>query len=85
MRIPKRYLTLVPCVLASLVISQKLDKDYQDWQVEALENLDGEDRKLWTNAHPNDCPRIAIGHFESKIDLSYALLLVAYHELITSE
>jgi hypothetical protein len=61
-------------------VQSKLAKDYPDWQVETLENLDGEDRKLWTNAHPNDCPGIAIGHFESKIELSYALLLVSKSE-----
>ncbi len=58
-------------------VQSRLDKDYPDWQVEKLENLDDDDRKLWTNAHPNDCPGIAIGHFESKTELSYALLLVS--------
>jgi hypothetical protein len=68
-----------PCDASALPqeIQTKLDKNYPDWQPEKLENLDDEDRKLWTNAHPNDCPGIAIGHFESKNELSYALLLVS--------
>jgi len=68
-----------PCDASALPqeIQTKLDRNYPDWQPEKLENLDEEDRKLWTNAHPNDCPGIAIGHFESKNELSYALLLVS--------
>ncbi len=68
-----------PCDLSVLPeeIQTKLEKSYSDWQPERLEHLDAEDRKLWTNAHPNDCPGIAIGHFELKNELSYALLLVS--------
>ena len=58
-------------------IQTKLEKDYPDWQPERLEHLDSDNRKLWASAHPNDCPGIAIGHFESKSELSYALLLVS--------
>jgi hypothetical protein len=71
-----------PCDAAALPheIQAKLDKNYPDWQPEKLENLDEDDRKFWTEAHPNDCPGIAIGHFESKTELSYALLLVSKPE-----
>jgi hypothetical protein len=67
------------CDISSLPkeIQVKLEKNYPDWQPEKLENLDQEDRSLWTKAHPNDCPGIAVGHFESKDELSYALLLVS--------
>jgi len=58
-------------------IQTKLAKNYPDWQPEKLENLDEEDRGLWVKANPKDCPGIAIGHFESKAELSYALLLVS--------
>jgi hypothetical protein len=58
-------------------IQSKLEKNYPDWQPEKLENLYEDDRKFWIKAHPNDCPGIAIGHFESKTEPSYALLLVS--------
>lgn len=68
-----------PCHLSVLPkeIQAKLQKDYPDWQPERIENLYEDDRQLWTNTHPHDCPGIAIGHFESKTDVSYALLLVS--------
>jgi hypothetical protein len=68
-----------PCDTSTLPqeIQSKLEKNYPDWQPEKLENLDEDDRKFWIKAHPNDCPGIAIGHFESKTELSYALLLVS--------
>ena len=58
-------------------IQTKLEKNYPDWQPERIENLYKDDRRFWTEAHPNDCPGIAIGHFESKTELSYGLLLVS--------
>jgi hypothetical protein len=68
-----------PCDVSTLPqeIQTKLAKDYPDWQPEKLENLYEDDRQFWTKAHPNDCPGIAIGHFESKIEISYALLLIS--------
>ena len=68
-----------PCDLSVLPqeLRTKLTKEYPDWQPERLENLDEEDRGLWIKAHPTDCPGIAVGHFESKAELSYALLLVS--------
>jgi hypothetical protein len=68
-----------PCDISFLPseIQVKLEKNYPDWQPEKLENLDTEDRPYWTEAHPNDCPGVAVGHFESKDELSYALLLVS--------
>jgi hypothetical protein len=68
-----------PCDMSTLPqqIQSKLEKNYPDWQPEKLENLYDDDRKFWIKAHPNDCPGIAIGHFESKTEPSYALLLVS--------
>lgn len=67
-----------PCDISSLPreVQTKLAADYPDWQPEKLENLDHYSRAYWTKAHGKECPGIAIGHFESKTDLSYALLLV---------
>jgi hypothetical protein len=68
-----------PCDISILPreIQAKLEKNYPDWQPEKLKNLYEDDRHFWTEPHPNDCPGIAIGHFESKTELSYALLLVS--------
>lgn len=64
-----------PSVL-SPELRAELARDYSDWQPEKLENLSEHYRQLWLKNHPNDCPGIAIGHFESKSELSYALFLV---------
>jgi hypothetical protein len=71
-----------PCDISILPreIQTKLEKNYPDWQPEKLKNLYEDDRHFWTEAHPNDCPGIAIGHFESKTEFSYALLLVSKPE-----
>ena len=58
-------------------VRAKLDRDYADWQPERLEQLDEDDRVMWINAHPHDCPGIAVGHFESKAEVSFAFLLVS--------
>jgi hypothetical protein len=68
-----------PCDISVLPqeIQTKIAKDFPDWQIERLEHLDDEDRQLWVKAHPNECPGIAIGHFESKTELSFAVLLIS--------
>ena len=68
-----------PCDLSVLPqeIRTNLEKNYPDWQPERLEQLYVDDRQFWTEAHLRDCPGIAIGHFESKAELSYAFLLVS--------
>jgi|GEM_PF-1102657 hypothetical protein len=58
-------------------VRTELDKNYSDWQPERLEHLYDDDRELWIKAHPTDCPGIAIGHFESKSELAYAILLIS--------
>jgi hypothetical protein len=67
-----------PCDISLLPqeLQTKLTKEYPDWQPERLENLGELDRAYRTKAHPKDCPGIAIGHFESKPQLSFALFLV---------
>jgi len=58
-------------------IRTKLEKNYPDWLPERLEHLYDEDRQFWIKDHPNECPGIAIGHFESRRERSYALLLLS--------
>jgi hypothetical protein len=67
-----------PCDISVLPkeIQTTLEKSYPDWKPERLENLSQYYRRFWLKDHPNDCPGIAIGHFESKSELSYALFLV---------
>jgi hypothetical protein len=67
-----------PCDLSLLPreLQTELAKTYPDSQLERLENLSEYYRQSWLKEHPNDCPGIAIGHFESKSELSYALFLV---------
>jgi len=53
-----------------------LASDYGNWRVERLADLDADYQKAWTAKRPNNCPGIVAGHFETKDDLSYALLLI---------
>jgi hypothetical protein len=57
-------------------LQTELAKTYPDSQPEGLENLSEFYRQSWLKEHPHDCPGIAIGHFESKSELSYALFLI---------
>ncbi len=68
-----------PCDVSALPqeVQRKLEKNYPDWQPERLEHIYEDDRPLWIKVHPNECPGIAVGHFESKTELSYALLLIS--------
>ena len=68
-----------PCDPSALPqeLQAKLAKEYPDWQPQSLESLDKFSRAYWIKAHPKECPGIAIGHFESKTELSYALFLVS--------
>jgi hypothetical protein len=70
------------CDLSSLPqeVQAKLATNYSDWQPETPENLRKRDRAGWITEHPNSCPGIAIGHFESKTYLSYAFFLVSKPE-----
>jgi len=67
-----------PCDLSVLPqeLQAELAKTYPDSQPERLENLSEYYRQSWLKEHPTDCPGIAIGHFESKSELSYAAFLV---------
>jgi hypothetical protein len=53
-----------------------LASEYGSWRVETLVDLDADYQKAWMAKRPNDCPGIVPGHFESKGELSYGLLLI---------
>ena len=61
---------------AAAVLSTK----YADWRPKNLSDLAGDDKALWLQEYPEDCPGIAIGHFEEPDRLAYALLLVPKSE-----
>jgi hypothetical protein len=56
--------------------SELLKTKFPLWRAKQISDLEGYDRQLWLETHPKECPGIAIGHFESSDDLSYAALLV---------
>ena len=57
-----------------------LDRKYADGRLKDVSDLGADDQRLWVTAHPKDCPGIAIGHFETADQLSYAILLVPKSE-----
>lgn len=57
-------------------VNELLKSKFAGWRPERVADLEGDDQKLWLEAHPKECPGIAIGHFESADNLSYAVLLV---------
>lgn len=58
-----------------------LASKYADWRPKDVSDLGTDDKELWLNAHPKECPGIAVGHFEEADRLSYAVLLVPRLEL----
>lgn len=66
------------CPMASLPSGAQvvLDRQYADWRSKRVSDLGPDDKKIWSEAHPKDCPGIAIGHFEKADQLAYAVLLV---------
>jgi hypothetical protein len=58
-------------------LKQILAKKYLTWQAVKLSDLFEEQKQAWLESqyHRDRCPGIAIGHFESKTDLSHAIML----------
>jgi len=64
--------SVLPASLQELVGAK-----FSGWRPKQLSDMDQDDQKFWTEGpHAKDCPGIAVGHFESADDLSYAILLV---------
>ena len=57
-------------------VSRLLRAKFSQWRPERVSDLDGDDRRSWSDEHQKDCPGIAVGHFESTGKLSYAVVLV---------
>jgi len=67
-----------PCAHQKLpaAIAEQLKEKFGGWRFLNLSDLYADDQELWTQSHANECPGIAIGHFERPDDLAYAFLLV---------
>ena len=70
--------TAAPCDASALPapLVEVLKSKFAGWRLERLSDLDGDDQKLWREGHSKECPGIAVGHFESADNLSYAVLLL---------
>lgn len=54
-----------------------LNAKFSEWRPKQVSDMNPDDQQLWLTAvHGKECPGIAIGHFESADELSYAILLV---------
>jgi hypothetical protein len=73
-----RAQTSDPCAETRLPrsVNELIRARFPGWRREQASDLSSDDRQLWLKAHVNDCPGIAIGHFESRDRLTYALFLV---------
>lgn len=67
-----------PCAETGLPspVNDLIRAKFSGWRPEQLSDLHSDDRQLWVKAHLNDCPGIAIGHFETTDRLTYAVFLV---------
>jgi hypothetical protein len=68
-----------PCDEAVLpaTVTELLKEKFPQWRPKQVSDIDADNRQLWLEG-PNAeaCPGVAIGHFESATNLSYAFLLV---------
>jgi hypothetical protein len=67
-----------PCRDANLPAKAQslIAKKFPGWRTKLVSDLGADDQQLWMKAHPQECPGIAIGHFEEPDHLAYALVLV---------
>jgi len=54
-----------------------LNAKFPEWRPKQVSDMDTDDQQLWfTAVHGKECPGLAVGHFETPDELSYAILLV---------
>jgi hypothetical protein len=54
-----------------------LSAKFSEWRPKQVSDMDPDDQQLWLTAvHGKKCPGIAVGHFETADEISYAILLV---------
>jgi hypothetical protein len=54
----------------------ELQKEFPSLYPERVSDLSTEYQQAWGKQHPQECPGIAVGHFQTASKLSYAVLLV---------
>ena len=57
-------------------IQNRLKEEYGSWKIQEPADLSQRARERWESEKPQECPGIAVGHFESAKTPSYAVLLV---------
>jgi hypothetical protein len=62
---------LLPAGLGKVLVTR-----YPGWKIVTLKDLHPDDQGIWLERWRQFCPGIAIGHFESQKQLSYAFLLL---------
>jgi len=75
---PSACLGKDPCLKKNLpdAVKKLLEKEYPEWRLKKVEDLQGYDREVWLRVNPGLCPGIAGGRFELDSATSYALLLI---------
>jgi hypothetical protein len=56
-------------------IRSAIEGRFPSWQIVKVRDLRSDDQKLWLQAHKEECPGIAIGHFEGAAITSHAVTL----------
>jgi hypothetical protein len=57
-------------------IRGSLQRRFSDWKIQGPTDLSGSARERWAAETPMTCPGIAVGHFLTRKDTAYALLLI---------
>src|SRR5437868_8717585 len=71
-----------PCTKTDLPtpVIHLIKAKFPGWRPKQITDLDPRSRELWLKGGSNECPGIAVGHFESPDRLSYAVFLVPQSE-----
>lgn len=75
--LPAAAKTADPCASLPKPVLGIIAMKFPGWRPKQVADLDSDARQVWQNSHPDECPGIAVGHFESSDRLSYAVLLVS--------
>lgn len=58
-------------------VRELVNAKFSEWRPKQVSDMETDDQQLWLAAgHDRECPGIAVGHFETADELSYAVLLV---------
>lgn len=67
-----------PCSESALPegVRASMDSQFAEWRIETIEDLEEGYRAAWVSKRANDCPGIAVGRFDGRPEVSYAMILV---------